>query len=53
MCLWARNSSVERGQGIQPIYTFLTPKEQLVEHDIKEKRIGKGVKTDFLGCIWL
>ena len=33
--------------GIQPVWTFLRPSEQLIHGDMKEKRYGKGVKKMF------
>ena len=44
---WSDECSVERGEGIRPIWTFRKPSEQLIEHNIKEKRTGKGVKKIF------
>jgi transposase len=38
---------VERGKGIKPVWTFTRPSEQLVEHDVRELRCGKGVKKMF------
>lgn len=44
---WSDECTVERGVGIQPVWTFLRPSEQLEQGDIKEQRCGKGVKQMF------
>jgi hypothetical protein len=44
---WSDECSVERGAGIQPVWTFLRPSEQLQTGDVKEYRCGKGVKKMF------
>jgi hypothetical protein len=44
---WSDECSVERGEGIKPIWTFRKPSEQLYNHDIKAKRTGKSVKKMF------
>lgn len=41
---WTDECTVERGIGVQPIYTFTRPYEQERLGDVKEKRCGKGVK---------
>ena len=33
--------------GIQPVWTFLRPSEQLIHRDVKEKRCRKGMKKMF------
>jgi hypothetical protein len=44
---WSDESTVERGKGIQPVYTFVRPRDQLREHDIRQERCGKGVSKMF------
>ena len=44
---WSDEHTVERGAGIQPIWTFHRPKDQLREGDVCTRRIGKGVKQMF------
>lgn len=44
---WLDECTIERGAGIQPIWTFIRPKEQLAEHNIKTRRTGKAVKQIF------
>jgi len=44
---WSDECSVERGRGIEPIWTFLRPSEQLLQGDVKERRCGKSVKKMF------
>ena len=34
---WSDECSIERGKGIQPIWTFLRPSEQLIQGDVQEK----------------
>lgn len=41
---WTDECTVERGTGIRPVWTFLRPREQLEQRDIREVRCGKGVK---------
>lgn len=41
---WSDECTVERGAGIQPTWTFLRPREQLLEHDVQTRRTGKAVK---------
>jgi transposase len=44
---WSDECTVERGRGVQPVWTFTRPCDQLVEHDLKEVRYGKSVKKMF------
>ena len=44
---WSDECMVERGAGIRPVWTFTRPCDQLVKHDIQEKRCGKSVKKMF------
>lgn len=44
---WSDECTIERGAGIQPTWTFLRPREQLAEHDVKTYRTGKAVKQMF------
>lgn len=44
---WTDECSVERGAGIQPIWTFRRPSEQLSTGDVCTRRTGKGVKQMF------
>jgi transposase len=41
---WSDECSVERGAGIQPVWTFTRPGNQAQLGDVKEVRTGKGVK---------
>ncbi|CAK44601.1 uncharacterized protein An03g03020 [Aspergillus niger] len=45
--IWSDECSVERGAGIRRIYTFRSPKQQIIERDIHTVRCGKGVKQMF------
>jgi transposase len=44
---WSDECTVERGAGVRGVWTWLRPAEQLVQGDIKEKRVGKGIKKMF------
>ena len=44
---WSDECTVERGAGIKPVWTFIRPKEQLLEHDVQTRRTGKAVKQMF------
>jgi transposase len=44
---WTDECSVERGKGVQTIWTFNSPSQQLIEHDVHGIRCGKGVKKMF------
>jgi transposase len=45
--IWSDESTVERGKGGQLIWTWNSPKEQLIEHDVHEIRTGKSIKKMF------
>jgi hypothetical protein len=45
--IWSDECSVERGAGIRRIYTFRSPKQQIIERDVHTVRCGKGVKQMF------
>jgi transposase len=45
--IWSDESTVERGKGGQLIYTWNSPTEQLIEHDVHEIRTGKSIKKMF------
>jgi transposase len=45
--IWSDECSVERGAGVRWIYTFRSPKQQIIERDIRAIRCGKGVKQMF------
>ena len=44
---WTDECSVERGKGVQPIWTWNTPTEQLQQRDIHEVRCGRSIKKMF------
>jgi hypothetical protein len=44
---WTDECSAERGAGVQAIWTFLRPSEQLAAGDVCTRRTGKGVKQMF------
>jgi transposase len=44
---WSDECTVERGRGIQPVWTFTRPSDQMIEQDVHEKRCGKSVKKMF------
>jgi transposase len=45
--IWSNECSVERGAGARRIYTFRSPRQQIIERDIHAVRCGKGVKQIF------
>ena len=45
--IWTDECSVERGAGVQPIWTWNTPTEQLQKSDVHAVRTGKGIKKMF------
>jgi transposase len=45
--IWSDECSVERGAGARRIYTFRSPRQQLIERDVHAIRCGKGVKQMF------
>lgn len=47
---WSDECTIERGTGIQPVWTFRRPYEQLVEHDICTHYTGKKCQTDVLAA---
>lgn len=44
---WSDECTIERGAGIQPAWTFLRPREQLLEHDVQTRHTGMAVKQMF------
>lgn len=48
--IWSDESTVERGKGGKLIWTWNSPTEQLIEHDVHEIRTGKSIKKMFWGA---
>lgn len=44
---WSDECTVERGHGVQTVWTFRRPSEQLQERDVATHRTGKAVKQMF------
>ncbi len=44
---WTDECTIERGHGIEPIWTFTRPSEQIRDHDIRPIELGKRVKQMF------
>jgi transposase len=45
--IWSDECLVERGAGIRRIYTFRSPRQQIIKRDVHAIRCGKGVKQMF------
>jgi transposase len=49
--VWSDECTVERGKGVQPIYTYTRPSEQIKKRDVQPVRgSGKGIKKMLWGC---
>ena len=44
LVIWSDECSVERGDGVRPIWTWNPPPEQIPKRDVHPVRTGKGVK---------
>lgn len=52
MILWSDECTVERGKGVEPIYTFTRPCDQVRLGDVKEVRgTGEGVSKMLWACL--
>lgn len=44
---WTDECTIERGHGLEPVWTFTRPSEQIRNHDIRPIEVGKKVKQMF------
>lgn len=45
--VWTDECTVERGKGMERIYTYNRPSEQIRKRDVRQERVNKGIKQMF------